>query len=304
MRSYRYFHYDVFTDRVFGGNQLALVLDARGLAHDDMQAIAKEMNFAETAFLLPAEAAGTDARVRIFTPARELAFAGHPVIGTTFGLARAGAISPGATGVVLGCGIGPVPVSLTWRDSDLAFAWMAPPLPVFGEPVAHADRIADVLGLPPTAVGGTGLPVQVVSSGTPYLFVPLATRRAVDSVTGVGAADLAALFKEAAVDAIGLYAFSVERAADKAAAYARMFAPGAGVPEDAATGSAAAPLGAYLVRHKVVPLERAASMVCVQGAKMGRTSHLHIAVATENGMTTGVRVGGEAVLAGEGTLYL
>jgi trans-2,3-dihydro-3-hydroxyanthranilate isomerase len=106
-RSYRYLHLDVFTDRVFGGNQLAVVLDGRGLASETMQAIAKEMAFSETTFVLPPEVAGTDARMRIFTPGDELPIAGHPTIGSAFALARAGVIEPGRERFVFGLGIGP-----------------------------------------------------------------------------------------------------------------------------------------------------------------------------------------------------
>src|SRR4051812_13769575 len=131
-RSYRYLHYDVFTDHLFGGNQLAVFLDGRGLPADTMQSIAKEMNFSETTFVLPADAPATDVRMRIFTPAEELPMAGHPTIGTTFALARAGAIDLGRQHFVFGCGIGPVPVAMTWNGVDLGFAWMTQRLPVFG----------------------------------------------------------------------------------------------------------------------------------------------------------------------------
>src|SRR5258705_2451079 len=125
MRSYRYLHYDVFTDHLFGGNQLAVVLDGRGLSTETMQAIAKEMNFPETTFRLPPEKAGTDVRMRIFTPGDELPMAGHPTIGSTFALARAGVIECGRERFVFGCGIGPVPVALTWSGDNLSFAWMS-----------------------------------------------------------------------------------------------------------------------------------------------------------------------------------
>src|SRR5579864_8718884 len=123
MRSYRYLHYDVFTGHLFGGNQLAVFLDGRGLAAETMQAIAKEMNFSETTFVLPPERTDTDMRVRIFTPGEELPMAGHPTIGTTFALARTGVLGPDRGGVVFGLGVGPTPVSLTWNGGDLSFAW-------------------------------------------------------------------------------------------------------------------------------------------------------------------------------------
>src|SRR5258708_34931898 len=115
MRSYRYLHYDVFTDRAFAGNQLAVVLDGRGLATDRMQTIAKEMNFSETTFVLPPATKGTDVRMRIFTPGSELPMAGHPTIGGTFELARCGVIETGRECIMLGLGVGPVTVKLSWQ---------------------------------------------------------------------------------------------------------------------------------------------------------------------------------------------
>ena len=118
-RSYRYLHYDVFTDHLFGGNQLAVFVDARGLNSETMQAIAKEMNFSETTFILPSEKLGTDLRMRIFTPANELPMAGHPTVGSTFALARAGLIENGREQFTFGLNIGPTPVTLTWQDGQL-----------------------------------------------------------------------------------------------------------------------------------------------------------------------------------------
>ena len=304
MKSYRYLHYDVFTDHLFGGNQLAVFLDGRGLDAGQMQAIAKEMNFAESTFVLPPENPGADVRMRIFTPAYEIPFAGHPTVGTTFALARAGVIAPDRERFTFGLGIGPIPVSLTWKGQSLSFVWMTQPLPTFGEPLANPGQVAELLGLSAAAVGGTGLPVQVVSSGSPFLFVPLTTRRAVDSATAPDAGELDEFFTAANVDAHGVFFFSTERGKDKARVYSRMFAPGAGIPEDPATGSASGPLGSYLVRHKVVAADKAGAMLSLQGVKMGRPSHIHISIGVERGNITSVRVGGEAVLAGEGTLYI
>ena len=146
-RSYRYLHLDVFTDHVFGGNQLAVVLDGRGLSPQTMQAIAKEMAFSETTFVLPSERTGTDVRMRIFTPGDELPMAGHPTIGSAFALARAGIIEPGRQRFVFGLGIGPVPVTLTWRDEDLVFAWMTQLKPTFWEPIINLAGAAAALGL-------------------------------------------------------------------------------------------------------------------------------------------------------------
>jgi trans-2,3-dihydro-3-hydroxyanthranilate isomerase len=302
-RSYRYLHYDVFTDRLFGGNQLAVVLDGRGLSTTTMQAVAREMNFSETTFLLPPEQRGTDFRLRIFTPGAELPMAGHPTIGSAFALARAGIVEPRRSAFVFGLGIGPTPVALKWRGGDLRFAWMKQRRPVFSRPLAHPGAAARALGLQESAVTGTALPVQVVSTGLPYLIVPLVTRRAVDSAVNSPSA-LEALVRSAPMKASGVFLFSHERGRDGATAYSRMFAPGLGVPEDPATGSAAGPLGCYLVRHRIVPVARAARIVNLQGVRMGRPSYIHVAIGVRKGVIAEVLVGGTAVLAGEGTLYI
>ena len=302
-RSYRYLHYDVFTDHLFGGNQLAVFLDGRGLKPDTMQAIAKEMNFSETTFVLPPETPGTDVRMRIFTPGEEMPMAGHPTIGTTFALARAGVIDRGRQKFVFGCTIGPVPVAMTWNGGDLGFAWMTQPLPAFGEAIPEPVRTAAMLSLSPAAVAGTGLPVQVVSCGVPFLFVPLTTRMAVDNVV-VNMDALDALLRETKTSVSGVFVFSAEPGGARATVYSRMFAPELGVFEDPATGAASGPLGCYLVRHKVVPPDKSESMISLQGVKMGRPSHVHIAIGLDKGDISSVRVGGEAVLAGEGTLYV
>jgi len=303
MRSYRYLQYDVFTDHLFGGNQLAVFLDGRGLSAETMQAVAKEMNFSETTFVLPAEVAGTDARVRIFTPAEELPMAGHPTIGTTFALARTGAIPAGRDRIILGLTIGPVPVALTWKDDDLAFAWMTQGTPIFGEAIGDREAVARALSISPAAITGTGRPVQIVSCGVPFLFVPLTARRAVDNAR-LDAPALDALFEQTRTSAHGVFIFSSEPGADRATVYSRMFAPDLGVVEDPATGSASGPLGCYLVKHQIVTPEKAGAMISLQGVKMGRPSYVHISIGTSDGEISTVRVGGEAVLAGEGTLYI
>src|SRR3989442_2979599 len=176
-RSYRYLHLDVFTDHVFGGNQLAVVLDGRGLSSETMQSIAKERASSETPFLLPAEQPGTDVRRRIFTPGDELPTAGHPTIGTTFALARSGVIERGRQQFVFGCGIGPVPVTMLWSGDDLSFVWMTQQLPTFGDPIPDPARAAAALALAPAALAGTRQPVQAVSVGGPFLLAPVTPRR-------------------------------------------------------------------------------------------------------------------------------
>jgi trans-2,3-dihydro-3-hydroxyanthranilate isomerase len=303
VRSYRFLHVDVFTDHLFGGNQLAVFPDGRGLSSETMQAIAKEMNFSETTFVLPPgedDRSGTDMRVRIFTPGSELPMAGHPTIGTTFALAQIGVIAPARERIVFGLGIGPTPVTMTWTDRELNFAWMTQATPVFGEPIADRACAAAAIGLPETAIAS--FPVQVVSCGLPYVLVPLATRQAVDSaVLNVSAYDRLATVAGGR-DLNGVFLFSTERAQDNATAYSRMFAPAIGVFEDPATGSASGPLGCYLVRHGLVPPGQAGHMISRQGVKMGRPSRVHIRVAGAPDTITDVKVGGASVLVGDGRI--
>jgi trans-2,3-dihydro-3-hydroxyanthranilate isomerase len=303
-RSLDYLQLDVFTSRRFEGNQLAVFLDARGLDEAMMQTIAREMNFSESTFVLPPERADTDLRMRIFTPGVELPMAGHPTIGTTFALAHTGTIASGREAFVFGLGVGPTKVELAWRERELSFAWMDQRLPEVREPVAALDVVARAAGVDPAAHRQTGLPLQEISCGVPYILLPLATRADVDAAE----ADLAALrsLKSAfAVDHTGIYLFSTEDRNDGVTAYSRMFAAGLGIAEDPATGSACGPLGSYLVQQGVVRGNATASLVSSQGVKMGRPSKIHIAISQDaTGAVSRVQVGGQAVVVGRGTLQL
>ena len=299
----RYLHYDVFTDRRFEGNQLAVFHDARGLSPAQMQTITKEMNFSECTYVLPAETPGTDVRMRIFTPGRELPMAGHPTIGSTFALAELGVIAKGRERFVFGLGVGPTAVELSWEGDRLAFAWMDQGLPRFQSPISPADAIVRSVGLDPTAVAATRLPVEEVSCGNAFLIVPVATRAAIDAADP----DIAAMRRlESSFPGghVGVLMFSTETIDPGVMAYSRMFAPSAGVAEDPATGSAAGPLGSYLVRHGLVDAARAHDMVNLQGVAMGRPSRLHMRIAGTRDAITRVQVGGKAVRVGEGTIDL
>jgi trans-2,3-dihydro-3-hydroxyanthranilate isomerase len=300
-RSYRYLHLDVFTDRVLTGNQLAVFLAPQGLSDEEMMLIAREINFSETTFVLPAEAGGTDFRVRIFTPAGELDFAGHPTIGTAFALARAGKIAPGKARVVLGEGIGPVPLDLDWEGPELRFAWMYQLEPTFGKTVDDLAAVAKALEVQPSDTEATGLPVQEVSCGATFLFVPMATRAAVDRAS-LDRAALGGLLEKRQMQRRGVFVFSKEPGGDDATVYSRMLSF-RGI-EDPATGSASGPLGAYLVHHGVVPREKAREILSRQGVKMGRPSRVHISIGLEGDAIQEVRVGGASVFVGEGTIEL
>jgi len=301
--SYRYLHLDVFTDRAFGGNQLAVFTSPLGLSTDEMQAITREMNFSECTFVFEPESAGTDHRVRIFTPGKELPMAGHPTIGTAFALAEDGIVSPGRARVVFGEGVGPVPVDLVWEGGRLSFAWMTQLRPAFGEPLAAIEAVAAALGVETAAIRSTGVPVQEVSCGVPFLMVPLATRAAVDAAS-LDRAGLDRLRRAVGTGTAEVFLFSTEQTGDLVTAYSRMFAPWLGVAEDPATGAASGPLGSYLVRHGLVPPSSADRIVSLQGVKMGRPSRIHIAIDLADGEITRVRVGGQSVLVGEGAIRI
>lgn len=300
----RYLHYDVFTDRLFEGNQLAVFPDGRGLSAAQMQAITREMNFSECTFVLPAETPGTDVRMRIFTPGSELPMAGHPTIGTTFALAHEGVIEAGRARWVFGLGVGPTPVELTWTRERVSFAWMDQRPPVYREPVSPRADIVRAAGVEPAAVAATGLPVEEISCGTPFIFVPVKTRAAVDAA----APDMSAMrqLKSAFPGGhIAVFIFSTEPVDPAVAAYSRMFAPSMGIPEDPATGGASGPLGSYLVKHGLVTREQRQDMVSLQGVAMGRPSRIHMRITEDrDGQITRVQVGGQAVRVGSGTIDL
>ena len=298
MRSLDYLHLDVFTSNRFEGNQLAVFPSPGDLSTAQMQTITQEMNFSESTFVYPARQGG-DAHMRIFTPGQELPIAGHPTIGTTFALAHLGTIARGREHWVYELGVGPTPVSLEWTDGQLSFAWMTQPLPSFGGEIADRAGVADACGISSSDLL-EGAPVQEVSCGVPYLFLPLASRRAVDAVA-IDRRALAAQCRDAGLEELAVYAFTPEAAGDETV-YSRMLAPGFGISEDPATGSACGPLGSYLLYHELVNADQAGAMVSLQGVAMRRPSRIHISIDSKDEMITRVRVGGQSVIVGRGTL--
>jgi trans-2,3-dihydro-3-hydroxyanthranilate isomerase len=297
----RYLHLDVFTDTPFEGNQLAVVPDPPSeLSGERMQKIAKEMAFSETTFVFPRERTG-DVRMRIFTPGTELPMAGHPTIGTTFALASEGVIARGRRDFVFECGIGPIPVELEWDGAELSFAWMTQPLPTFGPQVARRTELAAAVGLDPR--GLADLPIEFGSCGVPFLFVPIATRAAVDSISIDRAAVRRAL-GELDRTSLSMFFFTSDRTGSSGdeTVYSRMLAPDFGIAEDPATGSASGPLGCYLLHHGVVTADQARSMLSLQGVAMGRPSRIFISIESRGGDISRVRVGGKSVMVAEGKI--
>ena len=312
MEVMRYLHLDVFTSTPFEGNQLAVFPEPdRDTATPRMQRIAAEMAFSETTFVFPPEGGG-DVRMRIFTPASELPLAGHPTIGTTFALAAEGVIARGRDEFVFELGVGPTPVSLEWKGDSLSFAWMTQPLPSFEQQIRNREAFAAAVGL--DAGDLADLPVQVVSCGVPFLFVPLESRQAVDRIV-IDRRTLARIFADHGLDVLPKFFFTMDRtgAAADELVYSRMLAPEFGIAEDPATGSASGPLGSYLLHHDVVSREQARSMVSLQGAAMKRPSRIHISIDSETGNSavesgraaiTRVRVGGTSVMVARGELLV
>jgi trans-2,3-dihydro-3-hydroxyanthranilate isomerase len=298
---YSYLQYDVFTGEPLLGNQLAVFTDARGLSTERMQRIAREMNFSESTFILPAERDDTDIRMRIFTPFIEMPMAGHPTVGSTFALAHIGTIPHAAGRFVFGLNAGPTPVDLEWENGHLRFAWMTQGKPIFGEPVEDRAAVAAALGLTADDLV-PDLPVQEVSCGVPFLLVPLRDRATVDRAVSEAAA-----FRKLSVlrdPRAGVFLFAISPSGPVETAYSRMFAPEFGIVEDPATGIASGPLGSYLVRHGLVSGDAARRIVSHQGVAMGRASRIHIAIDGTAESIERVKVGGEAVLVARGELLV
>jgi trans-2,3-dihydro-3-hydroxyanthranilate isomerase len=305
MKTYRFIQVDVFTDRPFGGNPLAVFPEAEGLTTEEMQHLAAEMNLSETTFVLPPRAPEADFRVRIFTPRKELPFAGHPVIGTHWTLAHLGRVRlhEPVTQVRFELGVGVLPADLHVRAGRVEQVVMTQDRPAFLAVLQDLSDLAGGLGLPPEAITETKLPVQVVSTGMPQMMVPIRSLAEVQSLDA-GRLNVAALgrtCRAVGTDCVMVFTFETER--PETAVHVRMFAPMLGVPEDPATGSANGALGAYLVHHRAVPVGGpTVHLLSEQGAEIGRPSLLTIDVDMAGGDASTVRVGGQAVPMVEGAV--
>jgi len=274
---------DVFTDVPLEGNPLAVFEDGEGLDTELMQRAARELNLSETVFLLaPADESDAHARVRIFTPATELPFAGHPVLGTAFVVGEREALET----VRLQTGSGPVQVTLERSGGRITSGEMTQPLPRW-EPLACADAVLAALGVERSA-----LPVEVYDNGVLHVYIALEKEEAVAGL----APDTSRLAREFAD--YGVNCFTGAGARWKT----RMFSPAFGVAEDPATGSAAGPLAVHLVRHGRVASGE--EIVISQGAEIGRPSSLHARVTAGAGGIERVEVGGSAVIVGRGEFTL
>jgi trans-2,3-dihydro-3-hydroxyanthranilate isomerase len=293
MRSYRFVQVDVFTSVPFGGNQLAVLPEAAGLSDADMQAIAREMNFSETTFVLPPADPKHDARVRIFTPGQELPMAGHPTVGTAFVLGS----ERKRDALVFELGVGPTPVTVAVENELRGAATMQQRVPEFRVAEVSRERAAELVSLEADAVHET-LPILNGGAGVDYLYLPLKSREHVARARA-NAAAMSAHFAGSFHQAVYLFAPEGDGASD---VRGRMFFVVNGAPlEDPATGSAAGPLGAYLVNNGV---SRPGRIRLQQGYEMGRPSDIEIDVEGQPCQLTGVRIGGGVVKVAEGTLFV
>ena len=278
-----FYQVDVFTDHIFGGNPLAVFTKGQDLKEEYLQKVAREMNLSETTFVFPSTQDEADFDVRIFTPTREIPFAGHPTLGTAYVLRKNGWVAKEKNPIRLKLKAGIVPV---WAEKDKDF--MQHPAAKTLYELDHSEKIAKALGLSLTHLDGT-LPVQVVSTGFPALLVPVGSLQAMKEIT-LNSQTLHEILEPLEIDMI--YPFCRETVRTENTVHSRAFAPGLGIPEDPATGSVAGAMGAYwasLENNQDIEI----AMVIEQGYQMGRPSIINVEVSKQEGKVQKIRVGGQ-----------
>lgn len=285
---------DVFAERKYAGNPLAVITNAGGLAAEQMQQIAKEINFSETTFILSSEPRNGGYDVRIFTPARELPFAGHPTLGTAFILQQEliGQLQPQ---IMLNLPVGQIPVTIADLNAQPTVLWMRQNPPTFGA-VLPAEAIAPILNLEPGEFDPR-FPIQVVSTGVPFIIVPLTSLAALQRIR-LNPDRLMALVESLQAKEIFVFCPETRHPANQFSA--RMFAPLMGIAEDPATGSANGCLAGYLVQHRYLGTPAIAVRV-EQGYEIGRPSLLLLR-ATQTNDQISVAVGGSVIMVARGEL--
>ena len=293
MNDYRYRIVDVFTDVPLEGNALAVFPDAAGLDTQHMQKIARELNLSETTFVVPSSRPDCAVGVRIFTPTREMLFAGHPTIGTSFVLIEEGIVPATTEHFVLDEKVGPVPIRV--EKSQRPFIWLRTP-PIHEGKLYDRTVCAKVLGLQVSDL----LPAapQLLSAGNPTVFIGVKDKEAVDRawLDSLGSATVRKLNGENS-EPLCVFVF----APTPEGAYSRMFAPEHGVAEDPATGSSTGPLAVFMLKHGLVSRSAGTRFVSEQGTKMQRRSRLYVQLRGEAGCD-GIDVGGYVTPLAEGTM--
>ena len=298
--AYQFYTADVFTDTMFGGNQLGVLPDARGLTTEQMLSITREFNYSESTFVFPPEDPKHTRRIRIFTPGGEVPFAGHPTVGTAHVLAAIGEIplTGAETRIILEENVGPVPVLIRARDGRPEFAQLSvAKLPEVSEPPVSRTQLAEMLSLDIADLLEGEYAPQTVSCGLPFLLVPLRDRKAV-ARSRLKIDPWERTLQGTPSEMVMVFAADAERPGSDMRA--RMYGPAVAVSEDPATGSACACLAGYLAAR--TPRDGTLKWVVEQGFEMGRPSILEIEADKEAGKITAVRVGGRTVLVAKGEL--
>jgi trans-2,3-dihydro-3-hydroxyanthranilate isomerase len=293
-----FYQVDVFTNVPFGGNPLAVVFDCDGLKDQDMQSIAREMNLSETTFVLPPGNIPVDFIVRIFTPEKELPFAGHPTLGTAHILRETGKLLSGNYRIKFSMKSGIVTV-VEGENENLLF--MDQLLPDFHQTLNCAEEIGTALGILTEDISLTDRPVQIVSTGLPVLLVPVVSLKVLENIK-VNNTKLRQFLSQ--LDADLIYTFTSQTFDENATIHSRSFAPELGISEDPATGSAAGAAGAYLVKNKLISKEDSGQIFIEQGHMIGRPSSLFVSIMQNGEKISSVKVGGESVTIIKGVISI
>jgi trans-2,3-dihydro-3-hydroxyanthranilate isomerase len=308
MKKVEYVRVDVFADKPFGGNPLAVFPDARGLSSGQMQLLAREMNLSETTFVLPpSPGSGGDFKVRIFTADMEIPYAGHPTLGTFYVLARLGKIKLKGpmTTAMMEVKAGILPVEIYSSKGEVDKVVTVQKQPVFGEIYEDTELVAEALSLRTSDFMLDKAPIQLVSTGLPWLIATVRNRKAVEQ-----AAPNASAFTEAVKplpkNVVDIYVTCLEPVDRTSTTHSRAFSlVSKAIVEDPATGSASGCLGAYLVQKRLVPVKTVTSITNEQGYEIGRSSKIAIEVRSDSrSRIESVRVGGSVVHMMDGVAFL
>ena len=298
----RFFTLDVFTQVPLGGNPLAVVLDSQGLDDRDMQAIAGEFNLSETVFVLPPKDPKNRAALRIFTPRKELPFAGHPTVGTAVLLANLDGLESGQVRTMnLEEKVGLVPCRVEEIDKLSQAEFDVPKLPLATPLNIDTELLVKALGIKADQIGIVGHQHSVCDAGVAYPTVSVTDLSAIEAIK-IDEAALAKCFEGTDIVA-ELYVYTNQCVNDDADYHVRMFAPAFGIAEDPATGSAAASFGAQIMAYDK-PDDGDHTFVIEQGFEMGRPSRIELALKVENSILKSASIAGSAVTISEGTLFI
>ncbi len=300
MKSYKFFQVDVFTETPFAGNPLAVIPEPEDLSEGLMQKIAREMHLSETSFVFPPERPEANFRLRIFTPTHEIPFAGHPVIGSAHILSTEGyfKFDGGKRVLRFELGIGRIEVTRGKFSGAEECLTMRQPLPKFADYGGDRKQIVELLGLSATSELAEDLPIKVISTGSPFLMIPLRSEESLKRVK----VNLSILEKVSVVAGTTAVAPFVVNYPGAGEVTTRVFAPFFGVPEDPATGSAAGCFGSYMITVFGPGKSKTREFTINQGAELGRPSRIFVRVHLQGKGIVGVEVGGSVVKVAEGVL--